>query len=119
MRTRPDGADLLETAQRLLRTRLLAQMPASCKHEALMICNAMNIAARQLRAGEQPERDELASLNRLLGTDEWRLAHANRLLAQALRSGLGDPDSPQASPVLEHLRRVTAQSLAQSNPDYR
>ncbi|HEY8331056.1 MAG TPA: DUF6285 domain-containing protein, partial [Pseudomonas sp.] len=66
MRDYPTGAQLLESAEALLRAQLLPALPAEQKQNALMIARAMGIAARQLQAGEQPERTELADLQALL-----------------------------------------------------
>ncbi len=118
MRTRPDGADLLETAQALLRGRLLQDLPPQRKHEALMICNAMNIAARQLRHGELPQREELQSLQSLLHNGQVDLLAGNLLLALRLREGLGDPGQSQRVQVLAHLRSSVGQAVAESSPEY-
>lgn len=118
MRTRPDGAELLEAAQALLRERLLGDLPPQRKHEALMICNAMNIAARQLRHGELPEREELQSLQALLENGRLDLLAGNRLLALRLREGLGDPGRSQRLKLLAHLRSSVGQAVAESSPEY-
>lgn len=60
MRERPEGAELLELAGSELRATLLPLLPAEHRHTALMIGNAMAIAARQLHAGETPLRRECA-----------------------------------------------------------
>lgn len=44
----PDGADLLATARRVLLDELLPQLPRDRTYEALMVANAMAIAAREL-----------------------------------------------------------------------
>lgn len=118
MRTRPEGADLLDAAQALLRERLLQDLPPQRKHEALMICNAMNIAARQLRHGELPEREELQSLQALLHNGQVDLLAGNLLLALRLREGLGDPGQSQRAQVLAHLRSSVGQAVAESSPEY-
>lgn len=118
MRTRPEGADLLEAAQSLLRERLLGDLPPQRKHEALMICNAMNIAARQLRSGELPQREELQSLQALLQQGQIDLLAGNRLLALRLREGFGDPGESKREQLIAHLRRSVGQAVAESSPDY-
>jgi len=118
MRTRPEGADLLEAAQALMRERLLADLPPQRKHEALMICNAMNIAARQLRYGEQPQREELQSLQTLLQEERVGLLAGNRLLAMRLREGGGDPGQSSRVQILAHLRSAVGQAVAESSPEY-
>ncbi|MFJ3370555.1 DUF6285 domain-containing protein [Pseudomonas sp. NPDC086251] len=118
MRTRPEGADLLQAAQVLLRERLLGDLPQHRRHEALMICNAMKIAARQLRFGEQPQREELHSLLALLQEERVGLLAGNRLLAMRLREGFGDPGQSAREQVLAHLRSSVGQAVAESSPDY-
>lgn len=118
MRTRPEGAELVEAAQALLRERLLGDLPPQRKHEALMICNAMNIAARQLRFGEQPQRDELQSLLAVLQEEGVCLLAGNRLLGMRLREGFGDPGHSSREQVIAHLRNTVGQAVAESSPEY-
>jgi uncharacterized protein DUF6285 len=127
MRDHPDGAELLATAQKVLREALIPQLPAERKHDALMIANAMSIAARQLEHGDAPERHELAALSILLGqpttTDDVSNLHAalidaNRELSRRLREGAGDPDRAQRGALFAHLRNVARQRVAESNPKY-
>lgn len=129
MRDHPTGAELLATAQTVLRDRLLGALPADKKHEVLMIANAMSIAARQLEQGEAPERRELEALSILLGdlgdaktgnAAELRAAllEANWELARGLRAGAGDPGAPQRAAMLAHLRNVAHQRVLESNPKY-
>jgi hypothetical protein len=127
MRDHPDGAELLSTAQKVLREALLPALPAERKHDALMIANAMSIAARQLEHGDAPERHELAALAILLGhpasTEDVPNLHAalvdaNRELSRRLRAGEGDPGQAQRSALFAHLRSVARQRVAESNPKY-
>ena len=126
MRDRPNGADLLEVARAVLRDELLA-LNAEKRYAALMIANAMSIAERQLRQGDDPERRELASLEAIVGpsyaktahaTDELRAAliAANRELARRLRAGDADPGRALHAAALAHLRGVARQRLLESNP---
>jgi hypothetical protein len=128
MRDYPTGAQLLESAEALLRAQLLAALPAEQKQNALMIARAMGIAARQLQAGEQPERAELADLQALLqsaaspaqpGGEALRaqLVEANRALGRLIRQGGADSGDAHAQ-VFRHLEQVARQKLAESNPRY-
>lgn len=116
MREQPRGDALLACARQLLRDEVLPALPADRKHALLMALNAMSIAERQLHNGDAPEAEELAALRGLLDDGKLSLADGNRRLAQALRSGAGDPGSPQRGAILAHLRAVGRQRLAESNP---
>lgn len=129
MRDHPTGAELLATAGKVLREALLPALPAERKHDALMIANAMSIAARQLERGDAPERHELEALAALLGdapaaqTEDGpglraALVDANRELSRRLREGAGDPDRAQRGALFAHLRNVARQRVAESNPKY-
>lgn len=121
MRTRPNGADLLAAAQKLLRDQLLPELPEAQKHTALMIANAMGVAMRQLQAGEAAELEERLSLARLLHRSVIGPQGTNtgdRELGQLLRTGLADPGKPRRADVLKHLRTAVRQAVMESNPKY-
>jgi hypothetical protein len=126
MRDQPRGEDLLASAEALLREELLPVLTADKRQAGLMIARALGIAARQLRSGEAPEQQELASLASLLTptseTDapaELRehLQQANRQLGQLIRSGAADTDEKRTQ-VVQHLLHVARQRVAESNPRY-
>ncbi|SEJ77153.1 hypothetical protein SAMN05216201_11766 [Pseudomonas linyingensis] len=128
MRDYPTGAQLLESAEALLRAQLLPALPAEQKQNALMIAKAMGIAARQLQTGEQAEREELAALQTLLqiaaglaqpGAEALRaqLVEANRQLGRLIRQGGADAGDTHAQ-VFRHLEQVARQKVAESNPRY-
>jgi hypothetical protein len=112
----PQGDALLECARNLFRDRLLPTMAADQKHSALMIMNAMAIAARQFRSIQTCELDERTSLQEFFMEDCGTLLAANQLLARLIREGGGDPGQPQREKILAHLRKVGRQRLAESNP---
>jgi hypothetical protein len=129
MREQPTGDQLLEAARSLLRDELLPALPANQRHAALMIANAMAIAMRQLRNGEDVERREIAALARILSTplgddaaslppsERDALLHLNRRLCVAIRQGHADAGKVRDS-VREHLLWVARQRVAVSNPKY-
>ena len=116
MRDRPTGEDLLTSARKVLREKVLPSLPADHKHAALMVLNAMSIAERQLHYGQDPERQELAALSGLLDEPFGELGAANRSLAIALRNGEGDPGQPRRAALLAQLRVMGRQRLLESNP---
>jgi len=126
MRDQPTGDQLLDTARALLREELMPALPADKRHTALMIANAMAIAARQLRNGDAPERDELANLARILclpadhgdappAALRERLIERNRELCRWIRGGRTDAGRLRDT-VRQHLLRTTRRKLEESNP---
>lgn len=128
MRDLPTGDQLLDTARTLLRESLLTVLPAEKRHEALMVANAMSIAMRQLENGDEPERQELEALSRILapgtpsdlGSDRApreQLMALNRRLCQAIRCGDADAGAFRDA-VRVHLRSVARRRVQESNPKY-
>jgi hypothetical protein len=128
MRDRPTGDQLLETARAVLRDDLIQALPSEKRHEALMIANAMTIAIRQLRNGDEHEQQELAALRRILGQcgSDARppgadlaqaLTDCNRSLCQWIRDGRVDGGELHTV-VWTHLRDVARHRVAESNPKY-
>lgn len=126
MRDQPTGAQLLHTARQLLRDELLPALPPPHRHAALMIANAMAIAARQLQQGDAAEREELLALQQLLSLPpcaaaddpsalRGQLVAANRLLSVQVREGQAD-DGEMRARVLAHLRSTTRRKVEESNP---
>jgi hypothetical protein len=123
MSERPNGAELLAVARQVLRDRLLPRLPAECRYDALMVANAIGIAAREAEAGDAPLRAELAGIAALYGepvaraTNREALTDAvdagNRRLARDIRAGAFDG---REGALRRHFRRVLADQLAVSNP---
>ena len=126
MRDHPDGAELLATAQKVLRDKLLLNLPANLKHEALMVANAMAIAARQLAAGEKHYKQELDGRLALLPNSALetsrdgahQMRQLNRELGAEIRSGAADLGQADHDETYRHLRRVALQRVLESNPKY-
>ncbi|MBC7182341.1 MAG: hypothetical protein H5U30_02055 [Marinobacter sp.] len=116
MREQPVGDELLSCARDFLKTDILPELQGDKKHGLLMVMNAMAIATRQLRNGENAEQQELEDIRALVNAPECELVEANRLLAVRLRDGAGDPGKPDRDALLKHLWTVTKQRLAESNP---
>lgn len=128
MRDRPTGDELLDTARQVLRDELMPALPADKRMAALMMANALSIAARQLKNGDAAERGELAALEALLSepfaakSDDnaglrSALVTANRKLAQWIRSGRADEGAMRDS-VRTHLATTLRHKVAESNPKY-
>ncbi|HJV26004.1 MAG TPA: DUF6285 domain-containing protein [Aromatoleum sp.] len=128
MRERPLGDELLDAARSVLRDELMPALPTDKRHAALMIANALAIAARQLKNGDASERMELSALEQLLSEPfgdngdnpaalREALVAANRKLAHWVRSGRAD-DGTMRDAVRAHLASVARQKVAESNPKY-
>lgn len=116
MRERPDGRDLLITARKVLRERILPKLDPALRHEMLMVLNALSIAERQMAAGEAPIAAETVELSALLGAPVDDLVAANRRLVEWIRAGAADPGAEARAAILAHLRVVGRARLAESNP---
>lgn len=116
MRDEPTAPDLLETALKVYRERLLPELPAHLRYDALMVANAMAIAARQARAGRGPEEEARRRLSSLYGEDGAVLADLERRLAVDIRRGAFDAEGEARAAVVEHLRLRTSAKVAESNP---
>ena len=120
---RPDATELLEIARRTLLDEVLPRLPEDLRYSALMIANAMAIAAREYAAGDDDAQAELARLRSLFSERPQPLTGAalnvalagyNRRLATGIRAGRFD-DRERAA-LLEHLEKTTADKLAVANP---
>lgn len=128
MRDHPTGDELLETARQVLRDELMPALSSDKRMAALMMANALSIAARQLKQGDAAERAELVALETLLSepfaltSDKHTslraaLITANRTLAQWIRSGRADEGGLRES-IRAHLASTTRHKVAESNPKY-
>ena len=62
-----EAASLLETAREALRNAIASRLEGEQRYLAAMIANAMAIAARQLRNGDDTPATEAAALRLILG----------------------------------------------------
>lgn len=125
MRDRPTGGELLSIARQVLREELMPLLPEERRYDALMVANAMAIAARQIAFGDAPERREGQNLAALLGEtvdgDDAAAAseavgELTRRLGAKIRRGEFDPGTPQHHAVRSFLLDVTIQKLRESAP---
>lgn len=125
MRDRPTGADLLAIARETLRRELLPKLPEESRYAALMVANAIAIAAREAEYGDGPEREELARLAALLGETgdagqrlREELARLNRELVRRIRQGAFPAGAPASEALRRHLFACARQQVGVSNPKY-
>ena len=125
MRERPTGGELLTIARKVLREELMPLLPEERRYDALMVANAMAIAARQIAFGDAPERRQRQDLAALLGeTVEGDASTAaseavgdpTRRLSAEIRGGEFDPGTPRHAAVHSFLLDVTIQRLRESAP---
>jgi hypothetical protein len=123
MRDIPDATELLAIARSTLLDKLLPRVPEELRYDALMIANAMAIAAREHTAGDAAVQAEVLRLAALLTEQREPRAGAelistrielNRRLAAQIRAGRFD-DRHRAA-LLDHLAQTAADELAVSNP---
>jgi hypothetical protein len=123
MTDRPNGAELLKIAREALTRELASEFPEARRYLALMIANAMAIAARELELGDGADRAELTSLRMLFrepGPDTSedvadRLEALNRRLCAEIRAGKFTRGEAEAR-LRDHLRRSAEARVAISNP---
>lgn len=128
MRHEPNGSDLLETARALLRNELIALLPPGRRGQALMIANAMAIAARQLSTGNRNDWLELRGVQALLGTPSSvmlapdalhdTLVACNARLVDAIVDGRADPGSALHADSAAFLLATARRKVEESNPKY-
>lgn len=124
---RPEGADLLDTARRLLLDRLLPALPEELRYDALMVASAIAMGSRELNSAEKLER---AALKRLAGlypdldldSVDGKAARSEALdrlgaqLVADIRDGAFDEAGGRQKQLLEHLRETTRARMLLSNP---
>jgi hypothetical protein len=114
-------------AREELMKRLLPELPGKLKYEALMIANAMAIAAREFEAGHENDVRELNGLKQLLLGDASNFQDSEGLLEQALktcrkklcadiRAGHVDPSQERHADLVRYLKVTVRDKVAISNP---
>ena len=116
MQDRPTAPELLDSVAEYLFTELRPEVPREQRFKVLIAANLCAVVAREIRAGEEPDAEDLALFRELLGDageapqDPEALAEATRQaaaeLSQRLRSGELDDRIAELAPRLEeHVRR--------------
>ena len=119
MRDRPNGLELLQTAEAVVRESLLPALPKERRYEALMVLNALGIARRQALAGEAPVAAARARLAAIYGDEAAELATLERRLARDIRAGCYDPGAAGRAAVFDHLTLGARDKAAESSPKAR
>jgi hypothetical protein len=106
MQDRPAAPELLDAVAEYLVAELRPEVPREQRFKVLVAANICAVVAREIRAGEEPDRQDLVLFNELLGDqiDDVRAAAAE--LARRLRAGELDDRLDELAPRLEeHVRR--------------
>jgi len=122
---RPTASELLEATAEYLFAELRPEVPREQRFKVLVAANLCAVVAREIAAGAEPGREDLALFAELLGeeveppADPAELESATRVaaaeLARRLRSGELDARIEELAPRLEeHVRR----KLEVARPDY-
>ena len=117
-----DIGELLDLAREALRDELVPALPRERRYVALMVANAMAIAARECMLGAETDRREVARLRGLAGDvvppDDPAAADLpalRRAVSAAIREGRFD-DPAHAKALVEALADAVAGRVAISNP---
>ena len=106
MQDRPDAAELLEAVAEYLFAELRPEVPKEQRFRVLVAANVCAVVARELRAGEAPDRADLELFGELLGEKVTDPREGAAELAKRLRSGELDDRLDELAPRLEeHVRR--------------
>lgn len=103
---RPDAPDLLEAVAEYLFAELRPEAPREQRFKLLVAANVCAVVARELRAGDAPNREDVALFAELLGEDVDDVREGAARLSARLRSGELDDRIDELAPRLaEHVRR--------------
>src|SRR3954451_17686568 len=111
---RPDAAELLEAVAEFLFADVREWAPREKRFQVLVAANLCAVVARELRAGDEPLREDLALFSELLGEQgpqpaegaelEQQVRVAQEELAKRLRAGELDDRLAEVSEQLrEHV----------------
>ena len=114
MLDQPHGADILVAVSRLLRDTLMPRLPPDTVFQARVAANALDLVAREIRFGENVEREALQRLQALLNRD-GSLQELERELSLRIRNG--DLDL-QSDGLAEHLWQTTLAKMKIDQPNY-
>jgi hypothetical protein len=112
---RPDAAELLDALADFLYSDVRGWAPREKRFQVLVAANVCAVVARELRAGEEPLREDLALFGELLGGEldvsdaqdlPAAVRRAERRLAEEIRGGAFDARLEELIAALRgHVRR--------------
>jgi Domain of unknown function (DUF6285) len=106
MQDRPTAPELLDAVAEYLFAELRPEVPGEQRFKVLVAANVCAVVAREIRAGEEPDRADLELFSELLGEEVGDVRRAAAELSRRLRSGELDDRIDDLAPRLEeHVRR--------------
>jgi hypothetical protein len=103
---RPTAPELLDSVAEYLFAELRPEVPREQRFKVLVAANVCAVVAREIRAGERPDAEDLALFAELLGEQPEDVHAAAAELSRRLRSGELDDRIDELVPLLEgHVRR--------------
>ncbi len=115
MQDRPTAPELLEAVAEYLFAELRPEVPREQRFKLLVAANVCAVVARELRAGDAPDREDAALFAELLGGEVTDTREAAAELAKRLRAGELDDRLDELAPRLaEHVQR----KLGVARPGY-
>jgi hypothetical protein len=106
MQDRPAAPELLESVAEYLVGELRPEVPREQRFKVLVAANVCAVVAREIRAGDEPDTQDLALFNELLGEEADDVHAAAAELSRRLRAGELDDRIDELTPRLEeHVRR--------------
>jgi hypothetical protein len=121
---RPDAAELLDALSEFLYADVRAWAPREKRFQVLVAANVCAVVARELRAGEEPLREDLALFGELLGSEldvpigdqlPTAVRRAELRLAEEIRRGAFDARLDQ---LISGLRKHVRRKLDVARPGY-
>jgi uncharacterized protein DUF6285 len=106
MQDRPTAPELLESVAEYLFAELRPEVPGEQRFKVLVAANLCAVVAREMRAGDRSDREDLELFRELLGESFDDSYAAAAELSRRLRSGdLDDRIAELAPRLTEHVRR--------------
>ena len=115
MQDRPSAPELLDAMAADLYSEVREWVPRERRFRVLVLANLCAVIARELRAGDEPSRRDLALFASLGGAPADDPREAARGLATAIRRGEVDA---RLSDVIAGLREHVARKLEIARPGY-
>lgn len=115
MQDRPTASELLDAMAADLYSEVREWVPRERRFRVLVLANLCTVIARELRAGEDPSRQDLELFTALSGSPAHDAREAAVALAVAIRRG--DLDDGLAE-VMAGLREHVARKLEIARPGY-
>jgi hypothetical protein len=106
MQDRPTADELLDSVAEYLFAEVRDEVPREQRFKVLVAANVCAVVAREIRAGEEPDREDLELFNEILGEESSDVHAAAAELSRRLRAGELDDRIDELTPMLEeHVRR--------------